>query len=157
MKLRYLTIPLITILVSAAGSSFTSSGIASGWYDSIAKPSWTPPGSVIGAVWTAIFILTAISAILVWNKAKRGPRFGWIIGIFIANAALNVFWSFLFFGQHLIGYAVWEAALLDLSVIALMILIWPVSRLASALLVPYAVWVAFAAYLTYVVYALNAG
>jgi benzodiazapine receptor len=157
MKLRYLTIPLITILVSAAGSSFTSSGIASGWYDSIAKPSWTPPGSVIGAVWTVIFILTAISAILVWNKAKRGRRFRWIVGTFIANAALNVFWSFLFFGQRLIGPAVWEAASLDVTVIALIVLIWPISRVASVLLMPYAGWVAFAAYLTCVVYALNAG
>lgn len=155
MKLNYIIIPLITILVSAAGSSFTSLGIGSGWYDSIAKPAWTPPGSVIGAVWTTIFVLSTISAILVWNYVKRDQRFWWTIGIFIANAVLNVFWSFLFFGKHMIGAAVIEAAILELSVIALIILIWPGSRLASALLIPYAGWVAFATYLTYAVYALN--
>jgi len=155
MKPNYLIIPLITILVSVTGSSFTSSGIGSGWYDSIAKPSWTPPGSVIGAVWTTIFILSTISAILVWNKAKRDTRFRWIIGIFLANAVLNVFWSFLFFGQGLLGLAVWEAALLDATVIALVILIWRTSRIASLLLVPYAAWVAFATYLTYTVWSMN--
>jgi benzodiazapine receptor len=155
MKLNYIIIPLITILVSVSGSSFTSSGIGSGWYASIAKPSWTPPGSVIGAVWTTIFILSTVSAILVWNYAKRDQRFWWIIGIFIANAFLNVFWSFLFFGQKMLGAAVIEAAVLDLSVIALIILIWPLSRVASVLLIPYAGWVAFATYLTYSVWRLN--
>jgi benzodiazapine receptor len=154
-KPSYIIIPLITVLVSVIGSSFTSSGIGSGWYASIAKPAWTPPGSVIGAVWTTIFILTTISAILVWRKAKRDSRFWWIIGLFIANALLNIFWSFLFFGRAMIGPAVWEAALLDATVIALVILIWRTSRIASLLLVPYAAWVAFATYLTYSVWRLN--
>jgi len=155
MKPNYLIIPLITILVSVTGSSFTSSGIGSGWYASIAKPAWTPPGSVIGAVWTTIFILTTVSAILVWQKAKRDSRFRWIIGLFIANALLNIFWSFLFFGQAMIGAAVIEAAILDATVIALIVLIWRISRIASLLLVPYAAWVAFATYLTYTVWSMN--
>ena len=155
MKLHYILIPFVTIAVSVAGSAFTSSGIGSGWYEAIAKPAWTPPGSVIGAVWTTIFILSTISAILVWNSAKHDLRFRWIIGIFITNAFLNVFWSFLFFGQKMIGSAVIEAAILDLSVIALIVLIWPVSRAASVLLIPYAAWAAFATYLTYSVWRLN--
>lgn len=155
MKLNYIVIPLITVVVAWVGSLFTSSGINSGWYDSIVKPSWTPPGALIGAVWTVLFILAAISALIVWNKAKRNSWFWWVIGVFVINAVLNVLWSFLFFGEHLIGTAIWEAALLGATVVALIILIWPISRLASLLLVPYAGWVAFATYLTYTVSILN--
>jgi tryptophan-rich sensory protein len=155
MRISYIIIPLITIAVSLIGSSFTSGGIEGGWYESISKPSWTPPGSVIGTVWTIIFILTTISALILWKNAPRDTRFYILISVFLANAFLNVFWSYLFFSQHLIGYAVFEAALLGLSVIVLIVLAWPISRLAAYLLVPYAAWVSFAIYLTYSVWKLN--
>lgn len=158
MKLNYIIIPLITVLVAVGGSWLTSSGIDSGWYDSIVKPSWTPAGSVIGTVWTILFILTTISALIVWNASINSAqvrRWKWIITIFLVNAGLNVFWSFLFFNQHLIGPAIWEAGLLGATVIALAVLIWPISRWASVLLIPYAGWTAFAAYLTYSIWLLN--
>ncbi len=153
MKLNYLIIPLITFLVSVTGSRLTSGGMD--WYKTIKLPAWTPPGSVIGFVWTTIFILSTISALIVWNKFSRNKRFAWIIGLFLINAGLNVLWSFLFFNQHLIGWSVIEAGLLGLSVIGLIILIGPISRLAAWLLAPYAAWVSFATYLTYIIWTLN--
>ncbi|HTY39939.1 MAG TPA: TspO/MBR family protein [Candidatus Paceibacterota bacterium] len=156
MSWSYILIPLLTLAVSLGGSSFTSGGIGSGWYDKLVKPSWTPPGWVIGIVWTTIFILAAISAILVWNGMPRSNVFWFIIMLFLLNGLLNVFWSYLFFGApHALGWATLEAAVLDLSVIALVVLIWPFSRLAAGLLMPYAAWVAFATYLTSVVWHLN--
>ncbi|MFW6282568.1 MAG: TspO/MBR family protein [Minisyncoccales bacterium] len=154
LKINYLLIPIITVLVSYTGSIFTSMGISSGWYDLINKPTWTPPGSVIGIVWTIIFILSTISALIVWNKIERNKRFWRIILLFLINAALNVFWSFLFFAQNLIGLAVLEAALLAISVYILIYLIWPRSKLAAVLLIPYALWVSFATFLNYSIWVL---
>ena len=159
MRLNYLVIPLFTIAVAVTGSFLTSSGMA--WYETIEKPPFTPAGSVIGMVWTVIFILSTISAIIVWNlhapfgPLKRDSRFVAIILIFLFNGFLNVFWSYLFFNRHLMYAASWEAVALDVTVIVLMILIWGVSRLASLLLFPYACWTAFASFLTYTVYSLN--
>lgn len=153
MRLNYIVIPLVTLGVAWLGNWLTSGGME--WYKTIKLPAWTPPGSVIGFAWTIIFILSTISALIVWNKFSHDKRFAWIIGLFLINAGLNVFWSFLFFNQHLIGWAVIEAGLLGLSVIGLIILIGPISRLAAWLLVPYAAWVAFATYLTYIIWALN--
>ena len=159
MKINYIVIPLITALTAFLGSRFTTSGIGSGWYDFIAKPSWTPDGSIIGAVWTILFILATISALIFYNKAFGGKRFNWTIAIFLLNAFLNVFWSFLFFKQHILGLATIEAGLLGVSVIALIFLIWEkeekLLKTASLLLVPYALWVSFATYLTYAVWTLN--
>ncbi len=156
-KPNYILIPLFTFMVSYCGSLFTSSGME--WYATIAKPTWTPPGMIIGLVWTAIFILATISALRVWNKkytkAERYNHILWIMVLFIVNGILNIEWSFLFFYTHNIFAAFIEAVLLGLSVLALVFVIWPVSRLASALLIPYLGWVTFASYLTYIVYTMN--
>jgi benzodiazapine receptor len=154
MKPSHLLIPLVTVAVSLIGQSFTSSGL-SGWYKTLTLPSWTPPGSVIGIVWTTIFVLATVSALLLWNTPAAKGRLPVLAAAFLANAALNVLWSWLFFVQHRIVLAGWEAVLLDVSVLILIVLAWPLSRLAAALLVPYAAWVAFAAYLTFTVARLN--
>ena len=153
MKLNYFLIPLAAIAVAVLGGMLTSGDMT--WYKTIKIPSWAPPGAVIGMVWTTIFTLTAIAALLVWNKMPHTGTFWWIAAIFVLNGILNVFWSYLFFNQHLLSVAGWEAALLDASVIALIILIWPVSRLAAVLLLPYAGWTAFATYLTFLISKLN--
>ena len=77
------------------------------------------------------------------------------MSFFAVNAMLNVTWSLLFFNLHLIDMAVYEAAMLGLSVVIISALCWQISRAASLLLVPYAAWVAFATYLTYIVSSLN--
>jgi len=153
MKPNYTTIPFITIVVAALGSILTGKGMS--WYQTLALPQWTPSGSFIGIVWTILFILAATSVLLVYNREPRAKRLSLIMLLFLINAALNVFWSFLFFNQHFIGSAIIDATLLGFSVVALIMLIWPSSRLASLLLVPYALWVGFAVVLNFAIWRLN--
>lgn len=160
MRLNYIIIPLVTIAVSVIGSLFTNVGLRD-WYKQIEKPSITPPGQVIGMVWTVIFLLTMTSALIAWNSHRpwgaipRDNRFWWIMGLFLANGFLNVFWSYLFFTKHLIYISMFDELFLELTVIALIALIWKISPLASLLLLPYAGWVIFATWLTYSVWKLN--
>jgi len=154
MKPNYIVIPLVTVLVSVVGQSFTSAGLES-WYATLTLPSWTPPGGVIGAVWTTIFVLATASALILWNAPGAEKRRPVLASAFLANAALNVLWSWIFFVQHRLTLAGWEAILLDLSVIVLIVLAWPISRLAAMLLVPYAAWVAFASYLNFTIAGMN--
>ena len=65
MKLNYIIIPLIAFLTATIGSFFTGTGMD--WYETINLPEWTPPGYIIGIVWTIIFVLTAVSALFVWK------------------------------------------------------------------------------------------
>jgi len=153
MRLNYFIIPLITVAVAAAGSYFTGSGMD--WYKTIKLEPWTPSGAVIGSVWTTIFILTAASALIVWNRATGGGRMRLVAAAFAVNAVLNVLWSLLFFRLHLMGAAALEAAFLGASVVLLGVLIWPISRPAAILLVPYAGWVFFATYVAYATWLLN--
>ncbi len=153
MRIVYFVIPAIAFATAFIGGRITDSGM--GWYQTITLPDWTPPGRVIGGVWTLIYMLTSISAILVWVRFPRGRRFWWIMSLFVINALLNVGWSALFFGVHLMALAAWEAALLGATVLALIILIVPRDRVAAALLLPYFLWVCFATYLNAVIAGMN--
>jgi benzodiazapine receptor len=152
MHISYILIPLITILVASIGSILTTRSVAT-WYRTIRKPSWTPPGAVIGAVWTVLYILAAISALVVWNLSS--PVSAVVASLFILNAVVNVFWSYVFFYLHKMGPAIWVCLFLELTIILLIWLIAPLSLVAAWLLVPYAAWVTFASYLNYRVWEMN--
>lgn len=160
MYTPYIIIPLITLVTALLGSWVSIMNMD--WYGVQLVPGYTPPGSTIGAVWTVLFILATVAALIVWKPVKKKVAdkkyLQWrndVSYIFLANAGLNVIWSVLFFGFHLPLYAVFEAGLLGVSVAVLMLLIWPKSKIAALLLVPYLLWVAFATQLTYAVWLLN--
>ena len=158
MRLNYLLIPLITIFVAWLGARFTSRSVRE-WYPALRKPSWTPPGAVIGIVWTVLYILASMSAFIVWNLSPLSftgvPAA--ITIVFLANAALNAFWSYTFFARRRIGAAIWVCLALDATIVGLIQMLGQVDAAAAWLLVPYAAWVTFAAYLNYRVWVMNAG
>ncbi len=154
MKIYYLVIPLVVLVVALVGGWLTSQGVST-WYTTLMLPEVAPAGGVIGTVWTVIFILSAIAVILIWNKKRSIKRFGWVVGLLTANAILNVAWSYLFFVQHLLGWAIVEMVLLNLTNLAIIVLVWRKQQLAAWLLVPYFLWVCFATYLAYSIWLLN--
>ncbi len=151
----YTVISALVFAVAFMGSWFTSQGIATGWYDSIGKPAWIPQGPVFGFAWTLIFILCAVSIISFWKNRFRISSWGAILALFILNGILNVGWTALFFFTHWLGAAVFDAVLLEITVLAAMALLWHKERVAAYLLIPYAAWVLFAIYLNLNVFLLN--
>ena len=141
------------IAVAAIGSYYSS--MNRDWYEALRKPAWQPPNRLFGPVWTLIFALLAVSLTLIWNARPITGLHYVIIATAVLNGILNIAWSALFFGNKLIFPAIYDSLLLCLSVILIMILAWPISRLASLLLIPYALWTAFATYLTSIIYKLN--
>jgi len=154
-KIIVYTLPTVFYLIVAlAGRQFTSVGVST-WYPSLIKPSFTPPGSFIGIIWTIIYILSAVSLIYFMNTSKGRPFFIHIIGLYIVNGIINAAWSYIFFSMHLLGIAVINAALIGLTVLLIIISVWRYSRFSGILLLPYFLWVCFATYLSYAIYRLN--
>ena len=124
------------------------------WYASLRKPSWNPPGWVFGPVWTALYAMMAAAAWLVWQRggfaAQRRP-----LGLFLVQLTLNAAWTPLFFGQHWPGVAFAEILLLWLAIAVTLAAFRRVSHVAAWLLVPYLVWVSFAAVLNFTLWRLN--
>ncbi|MFC1787968.1 TspO/MBR family protein [Patescibacteria group bacterium] len=150
----YVFIPVIVVLIALLGGIITSTNMD--WYQTLELPAITPPGFVFSVAWTLIYALAAWTAIIVWKKMDRCPCFGRMGVLFGLNALFNILWSYLFFGYHLIGWALIDAILLEIIVILLMIAIYrKVSKTAIILLVPYLIWGGFAIYINYLIWILN--
>jgi len=140
------------IAVAAIGGTMTDLGP---WYRGLAKPPWQPPDAAFGPIWTAIFACAAASGVIAWRQARTAAAREWIIGLFALNGFLNVLWSLLFFRLRRPDWALMEVAGLWLSIILLILFLLRLSRTASALLVPYLMWVSIAAALNLEVVRLN--
>ncbi|MHB9134537.1 MAG: TspO/MBR family protein [Armatimonadota bacterium] len=142
---------VVCLLAGAIGSLFTTPSIASGWYASLPRPPWNPPSWLFGPVWTTLYILMGVSAWLVWRKAGfRGAALP--MTFFAIQLLLNIAWSVIFFGLHQVGLAFAEILLLWLAILATLITFWKRTPVAGVLLLPYLLWVSFAATLNYAIW-----
>lgn len=141
-----------SFLAAAIGAA--ASVNAGPFYTELVRPEWAPPPSVFGPVWTALYALMGIAAWLVWRAAGfRAARHA--LTLFVAQLAVNALWSWLFFAWHHGALAFADIVLLWALIVATIISFWRVKPLAGALLVPYLLWVSFAAVLNYSIWQLN--
>jgi benzodiazapine receptor len=124
------------------------------WYGTISKPSWTPPGWVFGPVWSLLYLAMSVSAWLVWRHRKR-ESVVLPLGLYVLQLIVNGLWSWLFFGRQLIGVALIDLLVLVLLVIVTSATFFRVNRKAGVLLIPYLLWICFAAALNFQIWSLN--
>ena len=147
IKTNYLVIIGITLIVMFLGTFFTWWGMS--WYKTLVLPSITPNECVFPTIWHIIYAFTATAAVLAFNRFERNMEWYVLMTFFCCNAFLNVYWSYLFFYEHLIGSAFIEALVLEATTIAILLLMGRFSRPMSLLLLPYAAWGLFAIVLFY--------
>jgi translocator protein len=121
------------------------------WYQSLAKPPWTPPSWLFAPVWTVLYIAIAIAGWLAWREARALPSLPLIA--WATQLALNAMWPWVFFGLQRPALALGVILLLVLAIIAFVITVN--SRLAARLFLAYALWVSFAAALNFEIARLN--
>jgi len=148
-------------LVAWLAASFVAAAIgaaasveAGPFYAQLLRPSWSPPGWVFGPVWTVLYALMGVAAWLAWRVGGfRTARNALLL--FLAQLAVNALWSWLFFGWQLGALAFADILLLWALVAATIAGFWRLRPLAGVLLLPYLLWVSFAAALNYSVWRLN--
>lgn len=152
--LKLVVAVVVTQLAGIIGSLFTFSAIPT-WYATLTKPELNPPSWIFGPVWTTLYLLMGVSAFLIWHKgwARRDVKIA--LSVYGVQLVLNALWSIVFFGMQSPGLALVNIALLFVSIVLTMILFYKISRPAMYLLIPYILWVSFASYLNYAIYALN--
>jgi Tryptophan-rich sensory protein (mitochondrial benzodiazepine receptor homolog) len=143
---------LVSFAVSAVGA--LASIQARSFYVELSQPSWAPPGYVFGPVWTALYALMAVAAWLVWREGGF-QRHKSALSLFLVQLLVNGLWSWLFFAWYLGAYAFIDILILWVLNVATIIAFWRVRPLTGALLIPYLLWVSFAAFLNYSVWQLN--
>lgn len=143
---------MICLAVGALGSIPTASGVRD-WYPTLRKPAGTPPSWVFGPVWTTLYLLMAVSAWLIWRQYGWDARTALLV--FFTQLALNLLWSFIFFGARQLGFAFVEIVILWIAILFNVLLFYRLNPLAGVLLLPYLLWVSYASYLNFGTWRLN--
>ncbi|MCR9119550.1 MAG: tryptophan-rich sensory protein [bacterium] len=144
---------VICFAASAIGAWATFEGLRD-WYPELQKPSFNPPNWIFGPVWSTLYFMMAVSAWMVWLAAGfKGAKLA--MTMFFVQLALNVAWSWIFFFAQQPGWAVVEIVLLWAAILATIVLFFPKSRIAAAMLCPYLAWVSFATVLNASIWWLN--
>ncbi|WP_372802091.1 TspO/MBR family protein [Lutibacter sp.] len=142
---------IINFAALGIGSWLMNNGPSSGWYLTLNKAPWTPPGWVFGAAWTTIMICFSIYLSYLVN-IKQTNLF-WTL--FIIQFVLNVSWNFIFFNQHAIGIALIVIILLTVLVGYYLFSFLADMKLKSLLIAPYFIWLLIATSLNAYTYIKN--
>ncbi len=148
---------LLSVVTASIGGA--ASIQAAPYYAELIRPEWAPPAWLFGPVWTVLYALMAIAAWLVWRIDGFGAsgvgRARVALLIFIAQLIANAIWSWLFFYWRDSALAFVDIVLLWLLIAATLVMFWRITPAAGVLLVPYLLWVSFAAALNYSLWQLN--
>lgn len=142
----------VAIFLGGFGGLMTPIG---SWYRNLRKPSLQPPDWLFGPAWTIILGLAAWSAVIAWNAADGPAERTIVVTLFVINAVGHLLWSPIFFRLRRPDWALIEVVFLWGSLVALIVGLWPISQKASLLIVPYLLWVSFAAWLNWAIVRLN--
>jgi len=145
---------LICQLAGIIGSIFTAPSVAT-WYQTLNKPSFTPPNWLFAPVWTILFLLMGISLYLVWQKGFANKENKKALFLFILQLVFNILWSFAFFGSQSPLYGLVVIIILWIFILATVLQFLKISKLAGRLLIPYILWVSFAVLLNFSIWQLN--
>jgi tryptophan-rich sensory protein len=145
---------LVAVAVVAISGSMFTPAVDPVWYAGLRKPSFNPPNWVFAPVWTVLYVLIALSAWLVWRRAgwHDGRR---ALSLWFVQLALNVAWTPVFFGSHRIALALAIIVCLLAAIAGTILAFRRHHALASAMLLPYLAWVAFATLLNASIWQLN--
>jgi tryptophan-rich sensory protein len=152
MKRRIVRLAIFLVLNFGAlgiGGIFTQTGVSSEWYQDLDKAPWTPPGWVFGAAWTSIMICFSFYMTYAWERISNRKL---LIGLFIAQWALNVLWNPVFFRFHEVFLGLMVITLLTLLIGYILFSQISRLRLKSLLLLPYFLWLIIALSLNGFVY-----
>ena len=145
----------LAIPLAVGGLSSLISGGGMGDYSQLYQPPLSPPGWVFPIVWTILYLLMGYASYLVLTSGKDSGEIKKALILYGAQLALNFLWPIVFFGLEwrLVAFFV---------LIALWVLIYltirafsKIDEQAGDLLLPYILWVTFAAYLNLGTYFLN--
>ena len=137
----------LVFAVAASGAVF----MPGAWYQSLKRPSWTPPNWLFAPAWSVLYVMIAIAGWRVWSAAGLSAA----LVIWALNLIFNAAWSWLKFGRRQIQMALFDALDMLVTILVFMVLAWPIDPIATWLFAPYLAWVSFATLLNATLLRLN--
>lgn len=154
IKWKPLLIALALPLAVGGFSAFlTRDGMKA--FASLRQPPLSPPSWLFPVVWTLLYLMMGYASYLIWVSGVSENRRERALTVYGLSLAANFLWPILFFTMQ-----AWLPAFLLLLVLwilvgASMLLFGAIDPKAGKLLIPYLLWLTFAAYLNLAVWLLN--
>ena len=147
--IKNLAIPLLI----GALAGFLTSGDVKEFTATARQPFFAPPGWVFPVVWTILYALMGFAAYIIENTSS--PRKSRALTVYYVQLFFNFVWSFIFFsaGNYLFAF-VW-IIILWVLIIATILEFKMIKSRAAYILIPYLIWVTFAAVLNFSIFLLN--
>lgn len=143
--------PILLCLGVGVSGSFLQGSAITAWYPALHKPAVTPPAIVFPVVWTILYVLMGLS--LTQFLYRHGAR--WLIVVWWLQLFFNFLWTIMFFTLQSPLLGLVDILLLDGLVLIYLFGSYHVSRVASWLFVPYALWLFLATYLNAYIFFYN--
>lgn len=137
-----------------AASIFTRESVTT-WYRILNKPSFNPPDWLFAPVWITLYALMGISLYLVWRKGFSFKEVQYSLGIFLVQLIVNSLWSFVFFGSRSISGGLIVIIILWVLILITILSFYKISSASAFILIPYLLWVTYAAILNISIWQLN--
>ncbi len=127
------------------------------WYNSLAKPSWTPAPSTISLIWTILYPIILVSFGFVFVQAFRG-KVRWLLALpFAVNLVANLLFMPIFAGLRNVPLAAADILIVWATILWCVLIAWPVYKWVAVAQVPYFVWVSVATVLQLSITAMHWG
>lgn len=136
---------VLPLAVGGAAAVLTMDAMAQ--YSALPQPPFAPPAWVFPAVWTVLYLLMGAASRRVHRLGTQESRNA--LMLYYAQLAVHFVWPLLYFRAQEYAVAFWWLLLLLALVLAALSAFFRLDKAAGRLLMPYAAWLLFAAYLNY--------
>ncbi len=137
---------VVVLQIIGGGIGILTASDVGDWYQTLSRAPYNPPSWAFGVVWPLLYVFIAIAGFRIWQRRDQ-PQMKWLCALFAIQMLMNWAWSFIFFSLHLLWPAYLWISLMVVIVAVMIILLWNRERISAYLLLPYLLWISFAAYL----------
>lgn len=125
------------------------------WYNSLAKPEWTPAPATIGLIWRILYPIILVSFGFVFVQAIR-KKVPWLVALpFAINLAANLIFTPIQFGLRSLSLATLDIVIVWGTIVWAAAAIWRHYRWVAIAQGPYFVWVSIATVLQVSIWWMN--
>ncbi|MEE9432608.1 MAG: TspO/MBR family protein [Sphingorhabdus sp.] len=146
-------VPAVMFLGWLSGA-VAGSGDENRWFAELVKPDAQPRGWALVIIWPLLYFMSGLAFAMILHARGAKSR-GLAIGLFVAQFVVNLSWAPLFFGRHQVSTALYVIILVFLLAFAATMVFGRIRKVAAWLMVPYLVWLSFAALLNFQIDHLN--
>ena len=147
MKLLGSVIGIAIVAIYVIGSGlWVNTG--DNWYRNLNQPSWQPPGFIFGIIWPYNFIVLGIAAVTIAQRATTALSITYLT-FFGLSVACALIWAYQFYRPHNLQFAAIALAGTVLLTLPMVVIAFKTSTSIGLALLPYQIWVATAATLSY--------